>query len=135
MAVPNDSDRAMGRISPQAYFSGRVSPPNSGILTKAHILDAIARSNDDGCTLDLSNKNLLDVGEAGAEGLAQVGRGEDLLDECRILRCVDTCLLFLLIRILNAASLLKDCSCWELFIFFTHVFCAYFASAIPNSTF
>ncbi|KAL5532690.1 SOG2 [Sanghuangporus sanghuang] len=86
MAVASDSERAMGRVSPQAYSSGRVSPPASGVLTKALILDAIARSIDDGCTLDLSNKNLVDVGEAGAEELAQVGRGEDLLDECRILR-------------------------------------------------
>ncbi|KAL5529674.1 hypothetical protein ACEPAG_5659 [Sanghuangporus baumii] len=86
MAVASDSERGLGRLSPQAYFSGRVSPPASGVLTKALILDAIARSIDDGCTLDLSNKNLVDVGEAGAEELAQVGRGEDLLDECRILR-------------------------------------------------
>ncbi|EJD02375.1 uncharacterized protein FOMMEDRAFT_168845 [Fomitiporia mediterranea MF3/22] len=86
MAAASDSDRAMGRVSPHAYFSGRVSPPSSNVLTKAHILDAIARSNDDGCTLDLSNKNLVDVGESGAEELAQVGKGDDLLDDCRILR-------------------------------------------------
>ena len=90
----SDIDRAMGRVSPQAYFSGRVSPPTSHVLTKAHILDAIARSNDDGVTLDLSNKNLIDVGEAGAEELAQVGRGDDLVDECSILRYVCSSPLF-----------------------------------------
>lgn len=86
MASSSDIDRVMGRVSPQAYFSGRVSPPTSHVLTKAHILDAILRSKDDGRTLDLSNKNLIDVGEAGAEELAQVGRGDDLVDECCILR-------------------------------------------------
>ena len=73
------------RDTSEAYFSGRGASP-SRTLTKAHILDAIARSNDEGATLDISNKNLVDVGEAGVEALAQVGRGEDLLDECRILR-------------------------------------------------
>ena len=68
-----------------SYFAA-ASP--SRTLTKAHILDAIAKSNDDGATLDISNKGLVDVGEAGVEALAQVGRGEDLVDECRILRCV-----------------------------------------------
>lgn len=69
----------------EAYLSVRGASP-SRTLTKAHILDAIARSNDDGATLDFSNKNLVDVGEGGVEALAQVGRGDDLLDECRILR-------------------------------------------------
>lgn len=87
--VASDSDRTMGRTSPHAYFNGRVSPPTSNtVLTKALILDAIASSRDDGSTLDLSNKNLIDVGETGAEELAQIGRGEDLTDESRILRYV-----------------------------------------------
>ena len=104
MAIASSTDHAMGRVSPHDYFSGRVSPPSSNVLTKAQILDAIARSNDDGCTLDLSNKNLVDVGEAGADALAQVGREDDLLDECRILRlvwlfisfkaCLESCMSF-----------------------------------------
>lgn len=94
MVIASDNDRAMGRVSPHAYFSGRVSPPSSNVLTRAHILDAIARSNDEGYTLDLSNKNLVDVGEAGAEALAQVGREDDLLDECCILRCASSSLCF-----------------------------------------
>ena len=73
------------RDTAESYLGGRGAEP-SRTLTKAHILDAIAKSNDDGATLDISNKNLVDVGEAGVEALAQVGRGEDLLDECRILR-------------------------------------------------
>ncbi|KAH8116899.1 RAM signaling pathway protein-domain-containing protein [Phellopilus nigrolimitatus] len=86
MAAAIDNDRVMGRVSPHAYLSGRVSPPSSHVLTKAHVLDAIARSSDEGCTLDLSNKNIVDVGEAGADELAQIGRGQDLVDECRVLR-------------------------------------------------
>lgn len=79
------ADIAMGRVAPHDYISGRVSPPSSHVLTRAHILDAIARSSDDGCTLDLSNKNLVDVGETGADALAEVGR-DIVSDECRILR-------------------------------------------------
>ncbi|KAI5117433.1 hypothetical protein M0805_007004 [Coniferiporia weirii] len=79
-------DHAMGRVAPYAFPSGRVSPLSGNVLTRAHILDAIARSADDGCTLNLSNKNLVDVGGAGVDALAEVGRGGDPLDECRILR-------------------------------------------------
>jgi hypothetical protein len=48
----------------------------------------LARSQDEGATLDFSSKNLVEVGESGARELAQIGRGEDELDECCILRCV-----------------------------------------------
>lgn len=89
MTTVDGSGRPMGRVSPRTHLDGQAELPSSSyILTKAHILDAIARSTDNGCTLDLSNRNLTDVGETGAEELAQVGRDGDLVDECRILRCV-----------------------------------------------
>ena len=72
----------------------RVADNRSGsvkVLTRAHILDAIARSDDDGQTLVFSNRGLGDVGEAGADALSQVGKGEkEYLHECKILRCVNS---------------------------------------------
>lgn len=86
MATASDSDRTMGRSSPFVNPEGRISPTPGAVLMKAHIADALASSRDDGCTLDFSNKNLIDVSENGAEELSQIGRGEDLVDECCILR-------------------------------------------------
>lgn len=78
----------------------RESPATGLVLSKTHMLDAIAHSTDDGSTLDFSNKNLVEVTQAGAEELAELGKGDDLLDECRILRYVGIFLLYFLLKTL-----------------------------------
>ena len=64
------------------------SASETHVLTREHILDAIARSTDQGCTLDFSNKKLVDVGDAGVDDLIQLGKADDVLDECQVLRWV-----------------------------------------------
>lgn len=74
-----------------AFDHGRVSPsPTPKSLTKTQIADAIARSKDDGCTLDFSNRDLSEIGEMAAEQLSLVRTGEEEDEESCILRCVST---------------------------------------------
>ncbi|KII89252.1 hypothetical protein PLICRDRAFT_110138 [Plicaturopsis crispa FD-325 SS-3] len=55
-------------------------------LSLEHITDALAASPDGGATLDLTHKNLTDVGESGAEELATIGRENLVEDESSVLR-------------------------------------------------
>lgn len=97
-STPGESHFALGRTSPRlqpngsALDHGRVSPTPTPVaskaLTKMQIADAIARSKDDGCTLDFSNRDLSEVGELAAEQLALVRTGEDDDEDSCILRCV-----------------------------------------------
>ncbi|KAK7693696.1 hypothetical protein QCA50_003267 [Cerrena zonata] len=72
---PADADSLTGR-SPTAR-NGVLSPGLSSVsLSRDHITEALAKSPDHGATLDLTHKNLTDVGE-GAEELATVVRDTD----------------------------------------------------------
>ena len=62
-------------------------PSPSLSLSRDHITDALQRSLDDGATLDLAHKNLTDVGEDGAEELANVGQGHSTEGQNRVTRC------------------------------------------------
>lgn len=81
-----DGERMNDRAAAPTGASGTVAAPGCQVLTREHVLDAIARSSDEGCTLDFSNKNLVDVGDAGVDELVELGRSDDVLDECRVLR-------------------------------------------------
>ncbi|KAI0082789.1 hypothetical protein K474DRAFT_1654962 [Panus rudis PR-1116 ss-1] len=72
---PNDGDFLNGRIP--ATRNGAPSPLPSVSLSREHILEALAKSPDSGATLDLTHKNLTDVGEDGAEELATLVRDAD----------------------------------------------------------
>lgn len=75
---PSDADTPNARSTPAR--AGAVSPLPSVSLSREHITEALAKSPDNGATLDLAHKNLTDVGEDGAEELATVGREDD--DAC-----------------------------------------------------
>lgn len=75
MAVA-DGELNSGRITPSRPI-GVPSPLPSVSLSREHITEAFKKSPDSGATLDLTHKNLTDVGEDGAEELANVGQGED----------------------------------------------------------
>lgn len=77
-------DRPAALVLPASGPSASTSETH--VLTREHILDAIARSSDEGCTLDFSNKKLVDVGDAGVDDLIQLGKADDVLDECQVLR-------------------------------------------------
>ena len=82
-----DVDRATGRTSPYPTRNGTVSPPlPSTSLSHIHIADALKQSPDNGATLDLTHRNLTDVGESGAEELATIGREDIMEDESSVLR-------------------------------------------------
>jgi hypothetical protein len=83
-------DRVAGRTSPFPGISrsGALSPLPSASLTEEHIAEALQQSPDDGATLDLTHRNLTDVGEDGAEHLATVNRSDSLEDDSSILRLV-----------------------------------------------
>ncbi|KAG2120027.1 RAM signaling pathway protein-domain-containing protein [Suillus clintonianus] len=82
------ADRAAGRTSPFPSTSrhGALSPLLSASLTEEHIAEALRQSSDNGATLDLTHRNLTDVGEDGAEHLATMGRNGSLDDESSVLR-------------------------------------------------
>ncbi|KAI0341774.1 hypothetical protein BDW22DRAFT_1420865 [Trametopsis cervina] len=61
-------------------------PLPSVSLGREHITEAFKKSPDGGETLDLTHKNLTDVGEDGAEELASVGRTDDMVDESTVVR-------------------------------------------------
>ncbi|KAG2157611.1 RAM signaling pathway protein-domain-containing protein [Suillus bovinus] len=81
-------DRAAGRTSPFLGTSrhGALSPLLSASLTEEHIAEALRQSSDNGATLDLTHKNLTDVGEDGAKHLATMGRNGSLDDESSVFR-------------------------------------------------
>lgn len=84
------NDLGSGRSSPYPYQSrnGANSPPlPSTSLSHAHITEALQNSPDNGATLDLTHRNLTDVGELGAEELATIGRKDSVDDESSVLRC------------------------------------------------
>ncbi|OCH95055.1 hypothetical protein OBBRIDRAFT_746629 [Obba rivulosa] len=53
-------------------------------LSRRHITEALAKSSDNGATLDLAHKELMDVGESGAAELASLGTETDA--ESRVIR-------------------------------------------------
>ena len=83
-----DTDRPMGRASPHVPFTSGNRSPSTVTLTGTDVADALVRSMDGGRTLDFSHRNLTDVGEAGAEELAKLGREDDLSGESHIDRYV-----------------------------------------------
>lgn len=86
----SDVDRAAGRTSqfPGTSRHGASSPLLSTSLTEEHIAEALRQSSDNGATLDLTHKNLTDVGEDGAKHLATMGRNGSLDDESSVFRYV-----------------------------------------------
>lgn len=84
----SDADRAAGRTSPFLVTSrhGALSPLLSASLTEEHIAEALRQSSDNGATLDLTHRNLTDVGEDGAKHLATIGRNDSLDDESSVFR-------------------------------------------------
>lgn len=59
---------------------------SSTSLNQEHITDALAKSEDNGATLDFSHRNLTDVGEYGAEELTAIGREDHVEDESSVAR-------------------------------------------------
>lgn len=84
----SDVDRAAGRTSPLPSTSRHdaLSPLLSASLTEEHIAEALRQSSDNGATLDLTHRNLTDVGEDGAKYLATMGRNGSLDDESSVCR-------------------------------------------------
>lgn len=83
----SEVDRVAGRTSPYPSRNGAVSPQlPSTSLSHYHINDALNQSPDNGATLDLTHRNLTDVGESGAEELATIGREDIVEDESSVLR-------------------------------------------------
>lgn len=84
----SDADRAAGRTSPFPGTTrhGALSPLLSTSLTEEHIAEALRQSSDNGATLDLTHRNLTDVGEDGAKHLATMGRNDSLDDESSVFR-------------------------------------------------
>ena len=69
--------------------NGVLSPGLPSVsLSRNHITDALAKSSDRGATLDLTHKNLTDVGEDGAEVLATFLRDSDDETDSRVARYV-----------------------------------------------
>lgn len=89
MAI-SEADFAAGRVSPGPFQHKRrpSSPVSSTSLNHIHLAEALLRSEDNGATLDLSHRNLTDVGEYGAEELAAIGREDLMEDESSLLRYV-----------------------------------------------
>lgn len=83
-----DSDRVVVRPFQVAGPSTLHSPVPSTSLSRVQISDALLQSPDNGATLDLTHRNLTDVGESGAEELATIGRQDIVEDECIVMRCV-----------------------------------------------
>ncbi|KAI0797614.1 RAM signaling pathway protein-domain-containing protein [Abortiporus biennis] len=81
---PSDADTLNSRS--QANRTPISSSLASVSLSRDHITDALAKSPDNGATLDLTHKNLSDVGEDGAEELATIGRGDDMDYESTVIR-------------------------------------------------
>jgi hypothetical protein len=73
-----------------AARAGPATPtsPIPSTLTPGQIADALAKSPDNGATLDLTHLGLTDVGESGAEELASIGREQGVDEESPLVRCV-----------------------------------------------
>lgn len=69
-----DAASSSSRSTINPARSGPSSPLPSISLTRDHITEALLKSPDNGVTLDLTHKDLTDVGESGAEELATVGQ-------------------------------------------------------------
>ncbi|THH20688.1 hypothetical protein EW146_g710 [Bondarzewia mesenterica] len=84
----SEVDATAGRASPGTlhHRSRPSSPVSSTSLNHVHIAEALLKSEDGGATLDLSHKNLTDVGEYGAHELAVIGREDNLEDDSTVLR-------------------------------------------------
>lgn len=80
-----DGELITGRSTPSRTY-GVPSPLPSVSLSRDHITEAFKKSPDNGATLDLTHKSLTDVGEDGAEELANVGQGEDATAESAVVR-------------------------------------------------
>lgn len=63
-----------GRVPSHTVRNGVSSPLPSISLSRDHIDEALAKSPDNGATLDLAHKGITDVGESGAEELANIGQ-------------------------------------------------------------
>lgn len=87
MAI-SDVESYAGRVSPGPFQHRRrpSSPISSTSLNQEHITDALAKSEDNGATLDFSHRGLTDVGEYGAEELAAIGREDHVEDESSVAR-------------------------------------------------
>jgi hypothetical protein len=84
-----DDDRVVLRPLQTQDSPNSSSPPlPSTSLSSVHISEALLQSPDDGATLDLTHRNLIDVGETGAEQLATIGREDLAENESTVLRCV-----------------------------------------------
>jgi hypothetical protein len=85
----SDVDRVVVHPFPTSSSVDSLSPPPPAFttLTRALLSEALAQSPDDGTTLDLTHKGFTDVGEAGAEELAIIGREDFMQGESSVLRC------------------------------------------------
>lgn len=83
---PSDADTLNARPAPPTK-NGALSPLPSVSLSREHITEALAKSPDNGATLDLAHKSLTDVGEDGAEKLAIVGQRDDGDSDSSLVRC------------------------------------------------
>src|SRR5262245_33631241 len=84
-----DGDRVVVRpLQAQGSPSSSSPPLPSTSLSSMHISEALVQSPDDGVTLDLTHRNLIDVGETGAEQLATIGREDLAENESTVLRYV-----------------------------------------------
>lgn len=68
--------------------NGTASPLPSVSLSREHITEAFQKSKDGGATLDLTHKGLTDVGEDGAEELANVGQEAESGGDSSVVRYV-----------------------------------------------
>ena len=66
--------------------TGSSSPLPSVSLSRDHIIEAVKKSKDAGATLDLAHKGLTDVGEDGAEELANVGQEAETGGDSTVVR-------------------------------------------------
>jgi hypothetical protein len=82
-----DNDRVVIRpFQSQASPLSPTYPLPITSLSHTHISEVLLQSPDNGATLDLTHRNLTDVGETGAEQLATIGREEVVGNESRVLR-------------------------------------------------
>lgn len=92
-----------------------------------------AHSTDDGSTLDFSNKNFVEVTVAGAEELVELGKGDSLLDECRILRFVG--MFLLCFCSIHSPYFMQDRARRQPSLFTPYNVLSPLAPSLPNSSF
>jgi hypothetical protein len=88
MSRHDHNDRSKFARPSQTYATTvtPASPSSPTALTPAHISEALAKSPDNGATLDFTYLNLTDVGEDGAEELATIGREAGADEESSVIR-------------------------------------------------